>query len=158
MSAQQRKVYDVVLAAQLAGLAAVRDGARGREDVDAAARAVVAAAGHGDRFGHGTGHGVGLEIHEAPALGRLRGDRLATGMLCTVEPGIYLEGRFGVRIEDTVAVTADAGLPLTSFPKELGRHRLGRSTPPGLSCIMGSHRAGERSQPGASSSVPTRRE
>ncbi len=119
VSAQQRKVYDVVLAAQLAGLAAVRDGARGREDVDAAARAVVAAAGHGDRFGHGTGHGVGLEIHEAPALGRLRGDRLATGMLCTVEPGIYLEGRFGVRIEDTVAVTADAGLPLTSFPKEL---------------------------------------
>jgi Xaa-Pro aminopeptidase len=119
VSAQQRKVYDVVLAAQLAGLAAVRHGARGREEVDAAVRAVVAAAGYGDRFGHGTGHGVGLEIHEAPALGRLRGDRLAIGMLCTVEPGIYLEGRFGVRIEDTVAVTAAGGVPLTLFPKEL---------------------------------------
>ncbi len=114
-----RRVYDVVLAAQLAGLAAVRDGAHGRGDVDAAARAVIEAAGYGEKFGHGTGHGVGLEVHEAPVLGRTRGDVLAAGMVCTVEPGIYIEGLAGVRIEDTVLVTASGGERLTAFPKEL---------------------------------------
>jgi len=116
---EARRVYDVVLAAQRAGLAAVRAGAHGRDDVDAAARAVVVAAGYGETFGHGTGHGVGLEVHEAPALGRRHGDRLEAGMVCTVEPGVYLEGRFGVRIEDTVLVTADGCEPLTRTPKEL---------------------------------------
>lgn len=114
-----RRVYDVVLEAQLAGLAAVRDGADGRGDVDAAARAVIDGAGYGERFGHGTGHGVGLAVHEAPGLGRTRGDRLEAGMVCTVEPGIYLEGVAGVRIEDTVLVTADGCERLTTTPKEL---------------------------------------
>ena len=114
-----RRVYDLVLAAQLAGLAAVRAGAHGRDDVDAAARAVIEAAGFGERFGHGTGHGVGLEVHEAPSLGRTRGDRLETGMVCTVEPGIYVEGLTGVRIEDTVLVTPDGAERLTTSPKEL---------------------------------------
>jgi Xaa-Pro aminopeptidase len=117
--AELRAIYEVVLAAQLAGLASVRAGAHGRDDVDAAARAVVVEAGHGDRFGHGTGHGVGLEVHEAPTLGRTRGDRLEAGMVCTVEPGIYVDGRAGVRIEDTVLVTATGGERLTVSPKDL---------------------------------------
>ena len=118
-SEELRHIYAVVLEAQLAGLAAVRAGAHGRRDVDAAARAVVAAAGFGDRFGHGTGHGVGREVHEAPSLGRVRGDRLEAGMVCTVEPGIYIEGLVGVRIEDTVLVTAGGCERLTTSPKEL---------------------------------------
>jgi Xaa-Pro aminopeptidase len=118
-SEELRHIYEVVLAAQLAGLAAVRAGAHGRGDVDAAARRVVEAAGYGERFGHGTGHGVGLEIHEAPLLGRTRGDSLKAGMVCTVEPGIYIEGFTGVRIEDTVLVTEDGVERLTASPKEL---------------------------------------
>jgi Xaa-Pro aminopeptidase len=114
-----RRVYEVVLAAQLAGLAAVRPGAHGQRDVDAAARAVITEAGHGEQFGHGTGHGVGLEVHEAPSLGRTRGDRLEEGMICTVEPGIYVEGLAGVRIEDTVVVTATGAERLTTYPKDL---------------------------------------
>jgi Xaa-Pro aminopeptidase len=114
-----RRIYDVVLAAQLAGLAAVRPGAHGRDDVDAACRAIIDAAGHGAEFGHGTGHGVGLEVHEAPSLGRTRGDALAAGMVCTVEPGIYVDGVVGVRIEDTVLVTEDGCERLTTSPKEL---------------------------------------
>ncbi len=118
-AAELRRVYDVVLEAQLAGLAAVRDGAHGRRDVDAAARAVIDDAGYGEGFGHGTGHGVGLAVHEAPGLGRTRGDRLEAGMVCTVEPGIYLEGVAGVRIEDTVLVTANGCESLTTTPKDL---------------------------------------
>jgi Xaa-Pro aminopeptidase len=114
-----RHLYEVVLEAQLAGLAAVRAGAHGRGDVDAAARAVIDAAGYGDQFGHGTGHGVGREVHEAPSLGRTRGDRLEAGMVCTVEPGIYIEGLAGVRIEDTVLVTVEGCERLTMSPKEL---------------------------------------
>ena len=118
-SAELRRIYEVVLEAQLAGLAAVRAGAHGQRDVDAAARAVIDAAGYGDRFGHGTGHGVGREVHEAPGLGRSRGDRLEAGMVCTVEPGIYVEGVAGVRVEDTVLVTAGGCERLTTSPKEL---------------------------------------
>jgi Xaa-Pro aminopeptidase len=118
-SAELRRLYDVVLEAQLAGLAAVRAGAHGRRDVDAAARAVVDAAGYGERFGHGTGHGVGRQVHEAPSLGRTRGDRLEAGMVCTVEPGIYVEGLAGVRIEDTVLVTEHGCERLTTSPREL---------------------------------------
>ena len=118
VSDEQRSVYEIVARAQLAGLAAVRDGVDGRA-VDKAARAVIDEAGYGAQFGHGTGHGVGLEIHEGPRLSRRHGDPLASGMIVTVEPGIYLEGRFGVRIEDTVLVTATGGEPLTSFSKEL---------------------------------------
>ena len=114
-----RDVYAVVLEAQQAGIAAVRSGAHGRDDVDAACRHVISAAGHGEAFGHGTGHGVGLEIHEAPNLGSVRGDVLLSGMVCTVEPGIYLEGLLGVRIEDTVLVTDTGCERLTTYPRSL---------------------------------------
>jgi Xaa-Pro aminopeptidase len=117
-SGEQRAVYDIVLAAQFAGLGAARGGVAARA-VDAAARDLIEAAGYGDRFGHGTGHGVGLEIHEGPRVGRRSRDRLKPGMVVTIEPGIYLEGRFGVRIEDTVVVTAGGCERLTLFPKEL---------------------------------------
>jgi len=113
-----RRIYDVVLAAQLAGLAAVAPGVTGRE-ADAAARDVIEAAGYGEHFGHGTGHGVGLEIHEEPRLSRRAAERLEPGMVVTVEPGIYLEGRAGVRIEDSVLVTVTGAEALTRFPKEL---------------------------------------
>jgi Xaa-Pro aminopeptidase len=118
-AARLREIYAVVLEAQLAGLAAVRAGAHGRDDVDAACRAVIAAAGYGEQFGHGTGHGVGLQVHEAPNLGRTRGDRLEEGMVCTVEPGVYIEGLVGVRIEDTVLVTRDGCERLTPSSKDL---------------------------------------
>jgi Xaa-Pro aminopeptidase len=118
-SDEQRRIYDIVLQAQLAGLSAVCAGAHGRDDVDAAARSVIAAAGFAEEFGHGTGHGVGLEVHERPRLGRREGDRLAAGMVATVEPGIYLEGSLGVRIEDSVVVTESGCECLTLFAKDL---------------------------------------
>ena len=113
-----RRVYAIVLEAQLAALAALRPGIGGC-DADAAARAVIEAAGYGDAFGHGTGHGVGLEIDEYPYLGRRSRDTLAPGMVFTVEPGIYLEDVGGVRIEDTVVLTEDGYRLLTLFPKDL---------------------------------------
>jgi Xaa-Pro aminopeptidase len=113
-----RDVYQLVRSAQLAGLAAVRGGAAGR-DVDAVARAVIEAAGHGAHFGHGLGHGVGIEIHESPRLSRRSQDELAAGNVATVEPGVYLPGRFGVRIEDLVVVVDDGREVLTSITKEL---------------------------------------
>lgn len=113
-----RAVYALVLDAQEAALAAVGAGAEGR-DVDAAARDLIDAAGHGDDFGHGTGHGVGLEIHEAPRLSRKSDDVLEAGEVVTVEPGVYLSGRFGVRIEDLVVVTDDGHRNLSEFPKAL---------------------------------------
>ncbi len=88
-------------------------------DVDAAARSIIEAAGHGERFGHPTGHGVGLEIHEAPRLGATTTATLEPGMVVTVEPGIYVPGVGGVRIEDLVVVTATGGERLTMYPKEL---------------------------------------
>ncbi|MBV9817477.1 MAG: aminopeptidase P family protein [Solirubrobacterales bacterium] len=110
--------YELVREAQLAGLAAIRPRAGGR-DVDAAAREVIEKAGHGEHFGHGLGHGVGLEVHEAPRLSWRSDSVLADGNIVTVEPGVYLPGRFGVRIEDLVHVT-DAGAEiLTGVPKEL---------------------------------------
>jgi Xaa-Pro aminopeptidase len=112
------EVYDLVREAQLAGLAAVKAGAGGR-DTDSAARDVIAAAGHGENFGHGLGHGVGLEIHEAPRLSQRSDSVLADGMVVTVEPGVYLPGQFGVRIEDLAVVTDTACTILTSVPKEL---------------------------------------
>ena len=114
-----RAVYELVLAAQLAGLAAVRAGPNGKE-LDAVAREVIEAAGHGDHFGHGLGHGVGLEVHEAPRLSRTAGEQpLRAGSVVTVEPGVYIPGHFGVRIEDLVVVTDDGFVVLTGLPKEL---------------------------------------
>jgi Xaa-Pro dipeptidase len=100
----QRELYDLVAAAQAAGRSALRAGADVRE-VDAAARDVIAHAGHDEDFLHGLGHGVGLQIHEAPALSQFGVGTLAAGMAVTVEPGVYLAGRGGVRIEDTLVVS-----------------------------------------------------
>jgi Xaa-Pro aminopeptidase len=111
-------VYELVLRAQLESLAAVAPGAEGRA-VDAVARAIIEQAGHGEHFGHGLGHGVGLEVHEGPRLSKLSESTLAAGMVVTVEPGVYLPGRFGVRIEDLVLVTPDGHEVLNGLPKEL---------------------------------------
>jgi Xaa-Pro aminopeptidase len=118
LDGEPREVYELVLAAQEAALAAVRAGAPAPE-VDSAARDPIAAAGHGDEFGHGVGHGVGIEVHEAPRLAQRSEDELVEGDVVTIEPGIYLSGRFGVRIEDLVHVTADGYRNLTGYPKEL---------------------------------------
>ena len=112
--------YALVLEAQQAALDAVRPGPEGRE-VDAVARDLITAAGHGEHFGHGLGHGVGMEVHEAPRLARTGTDRLVAGNVVTVEPGIYLPGRGGVRIEDLVVVTDDGARVLSGTPKELVR-------------------------------------
>jgi Xaa-Pro aminopeptidase len=114
----QREIYALVAAAQAAGRAALVVGAD-VVAVDAAAREVIAAAGHGEHFSHGLGHGVGLEIHEAPGIGPLGAGRLAAGMAVTVEPGVYLPGHGGVRIEDTLIVTDDEPELLTLTSKEL---------------------------------------
>jgi Xaa-Pro aminopeptidase len=118
LDGDQTEVYDLVLSAQLAALAAVHVGAEGRE-VDAVSRDPISAAGHGEDYGHGLGHGVGLEVHEAPRLAQRSEDELAEGDVATIEPGVYLEGRFGVRIEDLVTVTDEGYRNLSSFPKEL---------------------------------------
>ncbi len=111
-------VYQLVLEAQLAGLGAVRPGVSGR-DADGTARAVIDAGGHAEHFGHGLGHGVGLEVHEAPRLSQRSDSVLASGNMVTVEPGVYLPGRLGVRIEDLVVVTELGCEILTGVPKEL---------------------------------------
>ena len=112
------RAYEVCLEAQLAGLAAFAPGAGGRE-VDAAARDVIAAAGWGAEFGHGLGHGIGLEVHEAPAVRAESTETLEAGNVVSCEPGIYLPGLGGVRIEDMVLVTDDGREQLTAFGKEL---------------------------------------
>jgi Xaa-Pro aminopeptidase len=114
----QREVYELVRAAQAAGRAALAPGADVRA-VDAVAREVIAAAGRGDAFGHGLGHGVGLEIHEAPTVSWLGAGRLADRMTVTVEPGVYLPGRGGVRIEDTLVVRDGDPELLTTTTKDL---------------------------------------
>jgi Xaa-Pro aminopeptidase len=112
------EIYALCLQAQLAGLAAVGPGAHGR-DADAASREPIEAAGLGWAYGHGLGHGVGIQIHEAPVLRPESTDVLEPGNVVSVEPGIYLPGEGGVRIEDLVAVTADGCERLTQFTKEL---------------------------------------
>ncbi len=115
----QREIYDLVSTAQRAGRHALRAGAT-LADVDAAARQLIADAGHGEHFGHGLGHGVGLQIHEAPGINAMAAGTLLAGSVVTVEPGVYLPDRGGVRIEDTLVVP-DGQAPelLTRFPKEL---------------------------------------
>lgn len=113
-----RELWELVLVAQAAGVAAVRSGVEAR-DVDRACRDLIEAAGHGEHFTHGTGHGVGLDIHEAPRVGATADATLAAGHVVTVEPGVYLASHGGVRIEDTVLVTDDGCDPLTHFPKTL---------------------------------------
>lgn len=114
----QRELYDLVLAAQAGGRAAVLAGA-GLADVDRAARQVIEAAGYGEEFSHPLGHGVGLEIHEAPRLANNAAGTLSVGMTVTVEPGVYFAGRGGVRIEDTLVVRDPAPELLTQSGKEL---------------------------------------
>jgi len=119
ISGEQREVYELVRHAQAEAQAALRAGPSGRE-IDAVARAIIEAAGHGEHFGHGVGHGVGLEIHEAPRLSRTASEQpLRAGNVVTIEPGVYLPGRFGVRIEDLVLVGEDGGEALNGLPKEL---------------------------------------
>jgi len=113
-----REVYATVLDAQAAALAAVEAGLGG-EALDAVAREVIEAAGFGEHFGHGLGHGVGLEVHEAPRVSPRSEDVLEAGEVVTVEPGVYLPGELGVRIEDLVVVTGDGCRNLSSLPKNL---------------------------------------
>jgi Xaa-Pro aminopeptidase len=112
------QVYALVLEAQEAALAAVRPGPKGRE-VDAVARSIIDAAGHAEHFGHGLGHGVGLDVHEGPRLSKQGETALAAGMVVTVEPGVYVPGAVGVRIEDLVIVTDDGAEVVSSLPKEM---------------------------------------
>ncbi|MBF6126279.1 M24 family metallopeptidase [Nocardia brasiliensis] len=114
----QREVYELVRAAQQAGCAALRPGAK-TADVDAASRTVIEAAGHGALFVHGLGHGVGLQIHEAPGLAKNGTGTLLSGVAVTVEPGVYFPGRGGVRIEDTLVVREGGPELLTNTGKDL---------------------------------------
>jgi Xaa-Pro aminopeptidase len=118
LDGEAAEVYALVLAAQERALGAVRAGAGARE-VDAVAREAITDGGHGERFGHGLGHGVGLEIHERPRLSPLGEGTLAAGNVVTVEPGVYVSGAFGVRIEDLVVVGEEGPEVLSSFPKAL---------------------------------------
>jgi Xaa-Pro aminopeptidase len=115
---RDREIYETVLTAQVAALEAVRPGPLGRE-VDAVARQIIDDAGHAEHFGHGLGHGVGIEIHEGPRLGPQSEVALRAGMVITVEPGIYVPGATGVRIEDLVVVTEDGHEVLNTLRKDL---------------------------------------
>jgi len=114
-SQQMREVYSIVHRAQAAGVAALAPGVA-CADVDAAARAIIADAGYGEAFGHGLGHGVGLDVHEAPRLGREEETKLAVGHVVTVEPGVYLAGVGGVRLENLLVVCEGGPETLTSSP------------------------------------------
>ncbi|QPK82443.1 aminopeptidase P family protein [Corynebacterium qintianiae] len=112
------EIYDVVLRAQLAGVAAATPGTK-LADVDRAARDVIVEAGYGDYFVHSTGHGIGLEVHEAPAAARTGTGVLKENMLLTIEPGVYVPGKGGVRIEDTLIITSGAPKIITEWDKQL---------------------------------------
>nr|WP_122013514.1 Xaa-Pro peptidase family protein [Maliibacterium massiliense] len=114
-----KDIYNLVLFAQLSVLAALAPGKTGRQ-MDAVARGIIADAGHAEHFGHGLGHGVGLQIHELPRLSQVQGDIvLAPGHVVTVEPGVYLPDAGGVRIEDLCVITTDGARTLSAAPKEL---------------------------------------
>ena len=116
--AEAAEAYELVRAAQATALEGIAAGVSG-PDADSVAREHITAAGHGEHFGHGLGHGVGLEVHEAPRLGQRSEDTLLDADVVTVEPGVYVPGRFGVRIEDLVVVTPDGHRNLSSLSKEL---------------------------------------
>jgi Xaa-Pro aminopeptidase len=118
ISPKLRKIYNVVLKAQLAAIDSIRPGVT-CEDVDSVARTVIRKAGFEKAFGHGLGHGLGLEIHEGPRLSKNQKLQLQAGMIVTVEPGIYLPGWGGVRIEDDVLVTRGGHEVLSNVPKQL---------------------------------------
>lgn len=118
VSEKQRSIYNIVLKAKNACLAGLKEGITGKE-ADAIARDIIAAEGYGRYFGHGTGHGVGYEIHEKPNLSPRNEKLLKRGEIVTVEPGIYLPGEFGVRIEDMAFITPDGCENLTNAPEEL---------------------------------------
>ncbi len=115
---EMKRVYAIVLEAQLAGIDAARAGVPGR-DVDGAARTVIEKAGYGPYFGHGFGHSLGLEIHEAPNANPANAAPLPLGAVISAEPGIYLPGKFGVRIEDEMWLREDGAYVITKAPKEL---------------------------------------
>ncbi len=112
-----KDAYKLVLSANDAGIRAVKAGTSGK-DVDAQARKIIEGAGFAENFGHGLGHGVGMEVHEGPRLSTTSEDVLVPGNVVTVEPGVYFPGKFGVRIEDMVVVKEDGAQVLTAFPKE----------------------------------------
>jgi len=113
-----RAVYEVVLEAQIAAIKAVGPGVSTKA-LDGVARDIIASAGYGDRFGHGLGHGIGLDIHEGPRVAQLGDTTLKAGMIVTIEPGVYLPGVGGVRIEEDILVTATGATNLCSLPKSL---------------------------------------
>ena len=115
---EARRIYDIVHRAQQLGIDAARDGITAKE-LDAQVRAFIAAEGYGEAFGHGLGHGVGVEVHESPRVGKAGTETLREGMVFTIEPGIYLDGRFGVRIEDMVLLDSRGATPLQGFTKDL---------------------------------------
>ena len=115
---EMRLVYDTVHSAQKAGIRTARAGVSGKE-IDGAARCVIEKAGYGEYFGHGFGHGLGLEVHEAPTAARTRDDLMPAGAVISAEPGIYLPGRFGVRIEDVLYLTDTGSENITRLPKDL---------------------------------------
>ena len=117
-SDKQKEIYEIVLEAQQKALDAVKSGIKCSE-LDAVARNYIEEKGYGNCFGHGLGHGVGVEIHEAPRVAGSSTDVLEAGMVITIEPGIYIENEFGVRIEDMVLVTADGCINLTNLNKKL---------------------------------------
>ena len=117
-SEKMKRVYDIVLKAQLAALDAVKAGITGRE-LDKIARDIISAEGFGEQFGHSLGHGVGVEIHEPPYAAKSYDKPLPENSIVTVEPGIYIENEFGVRIEDFVIVKNDGCVNMTKAPKQL---------------------------------------
>ena len=118
VSEEQRAVYNIVLAAQKAGIAAARAGISGK-DIDGAAREVIEKAGYGKYFGHSFGHSLGIDIHESPNASPANEEPMPVGAVISAEPGIYLPGKFGVRIEDVLVLHEDGCRNITTFPKEL---------------------------------------
>ena len=115
---EMKKVYSIVLEAQNAAIAATKAGVTGAY-VDGVARKIIEDAGYGENFGHGYGHSLGLEIHEAPNMNTRNQEPLPVNAVCSAEPGIYLPGKFGVRIEDVTVLTEDGAIDITASPKNL---------------------------------------